>query len=298
MLPVRRTASLTILAVGLALTSAAGTIASAAGPVPSHPPVTVSRSFHELEREYDARLGVWALDTGSGRNVSWRSGERFAYASTYKALAAGAVLRQESADRLDQVVTYSKGDLVSYSPVTSEHVDTGMTVRELCDAAVRYSDNTAGNLLLRQLGGPARLDRELARLGDRTTHVDRYEPELNSAVPGDVRDTTSPRALGNDVGKYALGDVLPKSRREVLDQWLRESTTGGTLIRAGVPENWTVGDKSGAGDYGTRNDVAVVWRPDRAPMVLVVMSSRRTQDASYDDALVAKAAGVAVESLR
>ncbi|MGV9655004.1 class A beta-lactamase [Streptomyces sp. NPDC003554] len=302
MLPARCTASPTLLAVtlavGLAITSAAGTTACAASPVPSPTGVTVSRSFQGLEREYGARLGVWALDTGSGQNVSWRSGERFAYASTYKALAAGAVLRQESADQLDQVVTYSKDDLVNYSPVTSEHVDTGMTVRELCDAAVCYSDNTAGNLPLRQLGGPAGLDRELARLGNHTTHVNRYEPELNAAVPGDVRDTTSPRALGNDLEKYAVDDVLPESRREVLNQWLRENTTGGSLIRAGVPENWTVGDKSGAGDYGTRNDVAVVWRPDRAPLVLVVMSSRQTQDASYDDALVAKAARVAVESLR
>ncbi|WP_316742155.1 class A beta-lactamase [Streptomyces sp. MK7] len=268
MLLAHRTVSPTILATALALATVAGTTASASSSVPSHTPVAVNHA-----------------------------GERFAYASTYKALAAAEALRQESPDQLNHVVQYSEDDLVSYSPITSQHVDTGMTVRELCDAAVRYSDNTAGNLLLRQLGGPAGLGRALARLGDHTTHVNRYEPDLNTAVPGDVRDTTSPRALGNDLEKYAVGGVLTKSRRDVLDQWLRGNTTGGTLIRSGLPRDWTVGDKSGAGSYGTRNDIAVAWRPNRAPLVLVVMSSRHTQDAPYDDALVAEAARVAAESL-
>jgi beta-lactamase class A len=255
------------------------------------------RAFEDLEREYDARLGVWALDTGTHRTVAWRADERFAYASTYKALAAAAVLRRTTADRLDDVVTYTRADLVSYSPITEQHVDTGMTLREICDAAIRYSDNTAGNLLFRELGGPSGLSADLKRIGDVTTHADRLETDLNAAVPGDVRDTSTPRALSADLGKYALGTTLPKADRALLNDWLRGNTTGAALIRAGVPAGWTVGDKTGAGGYGTRNDIAVVWPPHRAPIVLAILSSRTTQNATYDDALIAKATKVLISTL-
>ena len=251
------------------------------------------RGFKDLEGEYGARLGVWALDTGTGRTVTWRAGERFAYASTYKALAAGELLRRDPGG-LDDVVTYTKADLVTYSPITEQHVATGMTVRALCDAAIRYSDNTAGNLLLRRLGGPKGLQAALRRIGDRTIHADRYETELNDAVPGDIRDTSTPQALGTDLRKYAIGNLLPKRGRGLLDDWLRRNTTGDAAIRAGVPAGWTVGDKTGAAEYGTRNDVAVVWPPHRAPIVLAILSTKTTQDAAYDDALVAAAARITV----
>jgi beta-lactamase class A len=257
---------------------------------------SAERGFKALEGEYGARLGVWALDTGTGRTVTWRAGERFAYASTYKALAAGELLRRDPGG-LDDVVTYTKADLVTYSPITEQHVDTGMTVRALCDAAIRYSDNTAGNLLLRRLGGPKGLQAALRRIGDHTIHADRFETALGDAVPGDVRDTSTPRALGTDLRRYAIGSVLPKSGRVLLDDWLRRNTTGTAMIRAGVPAGWTVGDKSGAADYGTRNDVAVVWPPHRAPIVLAILSTRTTQDAAYDDALIAAAARVTVGAL-
>jgi beta-lactamase class A len=256
----------------------------------------VARGFKDLESEYGARLGVWALDTGTGRTVTWRAGERFAYASTYKALAAGELLRRDPGG-LDDVVHYTKADLVTYSPITEQHVDTGMTVRALCDAAIRYSDNTAGNLLLRRLGGPKGLQAALRRIGDHTIHADRYETELNDAVPGDIRDTSTPRALATDLRKYAIGNVLPKSGQGLLDDWLRGNTTGTAMIRAGVPAGWTVGDKSGAAEYGTRNDIAVVWPPHRAPIVLAILSTKTTQDATYDDALIAAAARVTVGGL-
>lgn len=251
-----------------------------------------------MEKEYAARLGVHAVDTGSGRTVAHRDGERFAYASTFKALAAGAVLRQHGLDGLGRTVTYGREDLVEHSPVTEKHVATGMSLGDLCDAAVRYSDNTAGNLLFDAVGGPRGLQAVLAELGDDVTRMERRETELNEWVPGAKRDTSTPRALAEDLRAFVLGDALDGPERARLAQWLRTNTTGGELIRAGVPKGWTVGDKTGAGStYGTRNDIAVVWPPGAAPLVVAVLSNREDADAAYDNALIAKAASVAVRAL-
>ena len=256
-----------------------------------------TRPFEELESTFDVRLGVYGLDTGTGRTVTFRPDERFAYASTHKAFSVAAVLKETSEAELDQIVTYTEADLVDYSPVTEQHVDTGMTLRDISDAAIRYSDNTAANLLFRELGGPRELGRALRRIGDRRTHVDRTEPDLNSAIPGDVRDTSTPRALGVDLQKFALGNALNPKDRTLLTGWLKANTTGDALIRAGAPKGWTVGDKTGSGRYGTRNDIAVLWPPHRAPIVLTVLSRRSTEDAGHDDALIARAASVALAAL-
>lgn len=253
--------------------------------------------FRRLEENFDARLGVYAIDTGTGQTVRYRADERFAYASTFKALAAAAVLDETTDAELDRVVRYSADDLVTYSPVTELHVADGMTLRAIADAAVRYSDNTAGNLLLGQLGGPQGFEKELREIGDQVTDPARYETALNEARPGDRRDTSTARALVEDLRAYAVGDVLEPADRDILTGWLRGNTTGGELIRAGVPEGWVVGDKTGAGGYGTRNDIAVIWPPDRAPIVLAVLSRRDQKDASYDNALIARAAEVVIASL-
>ncbi|MFE1382420.1 class A beta-lactamase [Streptomyces sp. NPDC058740] len=257
-----------------------------------------TRDFERLERAYGARLGVYAIDTGSGREVVHNDTERFAYASTFKALAAGAVLRTHTLSGTEKVIRFSEKDLVPNSPVTKKHVGTGMSLRELCDAAVRYSDNTAANLLLDALGGPEGLAAALREVGDTTTRVARREPELNRWAPGSLPDTTTPRALAADLRAYVLGDVLGRDERAQLTAWLRTNTTGDELIRAGVPEGWTVGDKTGGGgDYGVRNDIAVVWRPDAAPIVMAVMSNRPAKDAGYDNRLIAQAASAVVRAL-
>ncbi|MFD0147446.1 MULTISPECIES: class A beta-lactamase [unclassified Streptomyces] len=254
--------------------------------------------FRALERNYGARLGVYAVDTGSGREVAYNDGARFPYASTFKALAAGAVLRENPGDGMKRVVTYSRDDLVAHSPVTERHVATGMTLAELCDAAVRYSDNTAANLLLDRIGGPEGLQATLAGLGDGVTRMERREPGLNEWTPGATRDTSTPRALARSLRTFVLGDALRPREREALTTWLRTNVTGAELIRAGVPEDWTVGDKTGAGStYGTRNDIAVLWPPGRAPIVLAVLSNRLTADAAYDNRLIAEAATAATEAL-
>ena len=193
----------------------------------------------------------------------------------------------------------TNGDLAAASsPVTEQRVGGAMTLAELCDAAVRYSDNTALNLLLRELGGPAGLDAALERVGDRVTQVSRTEPELNSAVPGDPRDTTTPRALATSLRAYAVdGADTDADDRDLLADLLRRNTTGDALVRAGVPDDWVVGDKTGTAAYGTRNDVAVVTPPGRPPIVVAVMSSRTAQDAERDDALIASAARVVAAAL-
>ncbi|WP_066307170.1 class A beta-lactamase [Bacillus sp. FJAT-29814] len=262
------------------------------------PAPQLHREFAELENKYDARLGVYAIDTGTNRKVSYRPQERFAYASTYKALAAGALLQHYSIDQLDELVTYNSEDIVSYSPVTQLHVDTGMTLREVAEAAVRYSDNTAGNLLLKKLGGPEGFEKALRQIGDNITQVDRYETDLNSAIPGDNRDTSTPKALATSLKAFAVSDLLPTEKRAILTDWMRGNATGDALIRAGAPAGWVVDDKSGAGSYGTRNDIAIVWPPNRAPIVIAVLSSRDTQNATYDNTLIAEAAKVALNALK
>ncbi|MGV9766897.1 class A beta-lactamase [Micromonospora tulbaghiae] len=265
---------------------------------PSATPVPAPPELAALERRFGARIGVYAVDTGTGRTLAHRADERFAYASTCKALAAGAMLAATpDADR-DRVVRYRRADLVAHSPVTERHVETGMTLRDAAEAAVRHSDNTAGNLLFDALGGPAGFARALRDVGDRVTRPARTEPELNAATPGDVRDTSTPRAMAGSLRAYTLGEALPPADRDLLLGWMRASTTGSGLVRAGVPAGWQVADKSGTGGYGTRNDIAVVWPPDRAPIVLAVMSSRDSRDAKPDDALVAQAAQAAVTALR
>ncbi|MCP3766513.1 class A beta-lactamase [Streptomyces sp. MAR25Y5] len=299
-------AALTVLP--LAACGSGGTPASPTASAPSVPSATTARpapaakratgDFEELERTYGARLGVYAVDTGSGREVAHNDDERFAYASTFKAFAAAAVLREHSPSGMDEVITYSGDDLVAHSPVTEKHVGTGMTLRELCDAAVRHSDNTAANLLFDALGGPKGLASALEEVGDTVTRVERREPELNQWAPGSTRDTTTPRAWAGDLRAFVLGDALDGRERAQLTKWLRTNTTGDELIRAGVPEGWVVGDKTGGGGaYGVRNDIAVVWPPDAAPLVMAIMSNRRTADAGHDDELIAEAASVVVGAL-
>ncbi|WNV85672.1 class A beta-lactamase [Umezawaea sp. Da 62-37] len=285
-----------------ALTACSAAAAPTTATPPASPVSTTSGArsdadFAGLEKAFDARLGVHAIDTGTGREVSYRDGERFAYASTHKALSAAAVLGINTLPELEEVVTYTAADLVANSPITEKHVDTGMTLREVADAAIRYSDNTAGNLLFRELGGPAALGEALRGIGDTTTRVDRIEPDLNDTSPGDLRDSSTPRALATDLRAVAVDDVLPADKRDVLVDLLRRNTTGDKAIRAGVPAGWAVDDKTGSAAYGTRNDIAVLRPPDHAPIVLAVLSDRATADAVRDDALLQRATQVVVTAL-
>ncbi|HHK5536830.1 TPA: class A beta-lactamase [Bacillus mobilis] len=259
---------------------------------------TSRHSFVKLEKEYDAKLGIYALDTGTNQTVTYRSDERFAYASTHKALAVGALLQKKSIEDLDQKIKYTSKDLVNYNPITEKYVDTGMTLKELADASIRYSDNTAQNLILKQLGGPSEFKKSLREIGDSVTNPERFEPELNEVQPGDTRDTSTPMALATSLQTYTLSDILPIEKRNFLIDLMKRNTTGDNLIRAGVPEEWEVADKTGSGSYGTRNDIAIIWPPNKKPIVLAVLSNHAKEDAKYEDKLIADATKIVLDSLK
>jgi beta-lactamase class A len=277
-----------------------GRTASATAPVPTAASTSAShatQALAQIERRFHARLGVYMLDTGTGRTVIYRAGERFAYCSTSKALSAAVLLQRSTDSQLSRVITYRASDLVEYSPITSPHVATGMRLRDVIAAAVQYSDNTAANLMVDQLGGPPGLQTALRGLGDPTTDVNRDEPALNDAIPGDARDTSTPAALGADLRRVVLGGVLGPARRQMLTNLLLGNTTGGAYIRAGVPSGWKVADKTGNGGYGTRNDIAIVWPPARSAIVIAILSDRGAPHASSTDALIAGATKAALAAL-
>ncbi|MGN7196753.1 class A beta-lactamase BlaIII [Bacillus mycoides] len=259
---------------------------------------TGNQSFAKLEKEYDAKLGIYALDTSTNQTVAYHSDDRFAFASTSKSLAVGALLRKNSLEALDQRITYTHEDLSNYNPITEKHVDTGMTLKELADASVRYSDSTAHNLILKQLGGPSEFEKILREMGDTVTTSERFEPELNEVHPGETHDTSTPEAIAKTLQSFTLGTALPIEKRELLVDWMKRNTTGDKLIRAGVPKGWEVADKTGAGSYGTRNDIAIIWPPNKKPIVLAILSNHDKEDAKYDDKLIADATKVVLNTLK
>lgn len=252
--------------------------------------------FKQLEKEYDARLGVYAIDTGTKETVEFRENERFAYASTFKALAAAVLLKQNPISVLEEIRTFTNEDIITYSPITEDFVNKGMSLGKIAEAAMQYSDNTAGNLLFEELGGPDGFEKALRESGDTITMADRIEPDLNEAIPGESRDTSTPKALATTLEVFGISEYLPADKQEIFTNWLKGNTTGDSLIRAGVPESWEVGDKSGAGGYGTRNDIAIVWPPNREPIIIAIMSSRNEENASFNDKLIAKAAKVIAQA--
>ncbi|WP_258951673.1 class A beta-lactamase [Lentzea californiensis] len=275
----------------------------ATAPISVTPPATTTSAapvrhdaLFELEKKFDARLGVYAM-SDNGSTIEHRADERFAFCSTFKGLAAAALLHRNPMSHLDTVVTYTEADLMKSSAITKLNVRTGMKLRDVCDAAVRHSDGTAGNLLLRDLGGPAELTKYLRELGDTETRMDRVEPGITSATPGDPRDTATPRSLGTDYQRIVLGDALEPAKRDFLTGLLERTVTGAKRIRAGVPAGSRVANKTGTGDHGTVNDIAVVWPPGREPILIAVMSSKSAADAEYDEALVAEAAAYVVKTL-
>ncbi len=230
----------------------------------------VREALFALDRKHGGRLGVAILDSGNGRIVAHRGEERFAMCSTFKFVAAAFALARvdRGEEELERRVSYSKADLITYSPVTEKHVDKGMTVAELCDAAVTLSDNAAGNLLLDSFGGPKGLTEYLRSLGDEASRLDRREPELNEARPGDPRDTTTPVAMAGVLRQTVLGAALSPASRQQLTAWLVANKTGDKRLRAGVPKGWRIGDKTGTGNNNATNDIGVIWPPGRAPLIV------------------------------
>ncbi|MGW9077182.1 class A beta-lactamase [Streptomyces kronopolitis] len=293
----------TVLALGVGAVLAVATPLSAGAQAATPRTDQLSRRLADLERQHSARLGVFAHDTATGRSVRYRADERFPMCSLFKTLAAAAVLRDldRHGEFLAKRLRYTAKDVsdAGYTPITGkpENLAHGMTVAALCSAAVSYSDNAAGNLLLRELGGPHAITRFCRSTGDRVTRLDRYEPDLNSAEPSRVTDTTSPRAIGQTYQRLTLGTALAPHDRRQLTAWMLATTTGGEKFRAGLPSDWTVADKTAGGEYGTNHDAGLVRPPGRAPIVMAVLTAKRTPDAAADNRLVAKTAALLASAL-
>lgn len=259
-------------------------LASMAGE--ASPTIALSR----LERERRVRLGVAALDTGTGKSYGLRQHERFPMCSTHKLLTAAAILAQADAGKLDlqHHVAYVQSDLKPHSPVTELHLADGLSVGELCRAMLTTSDNTAANLLLANfLGGPLGWTAYARSIGDNTTRLDRIETNLNEAVPGDPRDTTTPMAMLSNLHVILLGNaLLPTSRRQLIE-WLLANTTGDARLKAGLPEDWRIGDKTGSGGHGTTNDIAILWPPRRPPLLVAVYQTESMATSDEQDAVIA-----------
>ncbi len=254
-----------------------------------------------IETRLGGRLGVAALETGSGRRIEHRAGERFLLCSTFKFLAAAAVLHRvdEKKEKLDRFIAYTEADLLEYAPVTREHVkEGGLPLSDLCAAALTLSDNTAGNLLLRTFGGPAGLTRYARSLGDSKTRLDREEPELNNAASGDERDTTTPDAMLGNLRALLIGDALSTDSRERLERWIQANKTGDELIRAGVPGEWKVGDKTGRGGNNEVNDIAILRPPGKPPILLAIYSAGSKAPTRDRLAAIAEVARAIAETFR
>ncbi|MGW2044562.1 class A beta-lactamase [Streptomyces sp. NPDC001858] len=259
----------------------------------------VTARLRDLEAGHGARLGVFAYNVRTRRSVRYRADELFPVCSLFKPLAVAAVLRDLDVDGevLARRIHYTADEVVANSPVTELHVADGMTVAELSAAAIQVSDNTAGNLLLRELGGPAAVTRFARSVGDGVTRLDRWEPDLNSAEPDRVTDTTSPYAIGRSYARLVLGNALTAPDRTRLTDWMLGTVTSVNRFRKGLPPTWTLADKTGGGWYGADNDAGIAWTPDGTPIVLSVQLTKPDRDAPYDHDLIVETAALLAETL-
>ncbi|MDQ4114828.1 MAG: class A beta-lactamase [Actinomycetota bacterium] len=248
---------------------------------------TDSPSIAALEQKHQRHLGVWAKNIRTGRVIEHRADERFPMLSTFKTLLAASILRDHPARTLQQRLAWEAADVVVNSPVTSLTTRNGLTVAQLAEATMTRSDNTAANELLHLIGGPSGITTFARSLGDRVTRLDRWEPDLNSAIPGDPRDTTSPRAIAQTYTKLVLGDALDSADRDQLTTWMLANQSTVTRFGAGVPAGWRLADKTGGGDYASRNDVGVTWTPDGAPIVIAALTRSDDPTAAPLDAPLA-----------
>ncbi|EOA2962497.1 class A beta-lactamase BlaA [Yersinia enterocolitica] len=262
-------------------------------------PGSLDKQLAALEHSANGRLGIAMINTGNGTKILYRGARRFPFCSTFKFMLAAAVLGQSQSqpNLLNKHINYHESDLLSYAPITRKNLAHGMTVSELCAATIQYSDNTAANLLLKELGGLAAVNQFARSIGDQMFRLDRWEPDLNTALPNDPRDTTTPAAMAASMNKLVLGDALLPAQRSQLATWLKGNTTGDATIRAGAPADWMVGDKTGSGDYGTTNDIAVLWPTKSAPIVLVVYFTQREKNAKSRHDVLASATKIILSQI-
>jgi beta-lactamase class A len=244
-------------------------------------------------------LGVFVGGAETGATIEHRADERFPMCSTFKLLAAAAVLKRvdDGSERLDRKIAYGSTDLLDYAPITKAHVaEGGMTLADLCAAAIDWSDNTAANLILPAIGGPAGFTQFARSLGDKVTRLDRNEPTLNEATPGDPRDTTTPRAMAGDMQKVLLDDALSEGSRRQLQTWLINDKVGDKRLRAGLPLSWRIGDKTGSGERGSANTIAILWPPGNRPIVATVYYTESSAPMDTRNAIHKEIGGLIAET--
>ncbi|MCW2410933.1 MULTISPECIES: class A beta-lactamase [unclassified Sphingobium] len=254
-----------------------------------------------MERAIGGRLGALVLDTGSGRSFGWRTDERFCHCSTFKLSLAAMTLRESDAGRLDlaEELSFSQADLVAYAPVVEENLARGrLPILTLAQAIQITSDNAAANILMRRLGGPDALTRFWREIGDSTSRLDGYEPEINVIPPGTEQNSTTPAAMAQTVRKIVLGDVLSAASRDRLRDWMVQTQSGRNRIRAGIPADWQGMDKTGTGmrqGVGNKtNDLAVLVPPGgRSPLIVIgyVETPTFAEDVRPQDEAALKALG-------
>ena len=230
----------------------------------------VLKKIREVEQRLGgARIGMATYDLGSGKRIQYNSDNLFPLSSTFKVFLCGAVLRKVDMgkENLLRRIEYSKKQIVPYSPITEKNIPGGMTVGELCHSTITMSDNTAANLILRTIGGPAGFTAFMRDIGDKVTRIDRRETKLNEGKPGDIRDTTTPDAALASLHKLLFGKVLSARSQQQLAAWMIQDQVASALFRKHLPKDWKIGDKTGAGGYGSRSIIAVIWPPKRKPIL-------------------------------
>lgn len=248
--------------------------------------LVIQQRFQQIENDFAGRLGVSALNTQTGGVIQYRANEKFPFCSTFKLILVAAILNYDSDELMAKRILVRQNELVSWSPITEKQVGADLSVEELCVAAIQYSDNTATNLLLRELGGPDVLNSFARSMGDNSFSLNRWEPELNSAISGDERDTTTPHAMLQSIRELVLGNVLVPARSEQLNNWLLSSATSTEGIRAGVPVGWQVASKTGSGSYGTTNEIAVLWPEKANPIILTIYFTQFEREAKNNRAVI------------
>ncbi len=260
--------------------------------------VSLDAAFNALEQQLGGRIGVVAIDTGSGKRIAHRPDERFPMCSSFKMVLAAAILNKgvNEPGFMQKQIAVSASDMVHHAPITSKNLGNTLSIEALGDAVVRYSDNPAANLLVKEVGGPAGLTAYARSIGDKEFRNDRLETMLNSATPGDPRDTTTAGAMAATVRTLLLGSALPPAQQLMLKDWMLRNTTGDQKIRAGVPAEWKVADKTGScGSYGASNDIGMLYPPGRAPIALAIYTSRAKQSDPGSNETIAAVAKLVAE---
>lgn len=261
---------------------------------------SVQTLLASLEASSEGQLGLAAIDTTNNRKILYRANAHFPMGCTSKVMGVAAILKKSMSNTnlLQEKIRYQKTELTNWTPITEKHVNDGMTVAELCAAAISYSDNTAMNLLTKRLGGPQGLNAFARSIQDKAFQLNHWWPDEALSNLDTREDESTPEAMAISLRKLVLGRVLAKPQRDLLTTWLKNNVTGKTRIRAGLPQGWVVGDKTGSGfDYGTTNDIAVIWPPKREPIILAIFYSSHKKDTPKRDDIIAEATRIVIKDL-